>query len=103
MPGLALEASIDLNRSERIDDELYADRWEQRIEYLTVGADELYSLGQRAGLDPPAWYVGVLKSYGARATCGHQHNEYNEAVQCARDRLVELATGKRRGHRWWQR
>jgi hypothetical protein len=103
VPGLALEASVDLDRAEEIDNELYADRWEKRIEYLTVGADELYSLGQRAGLDPPAWYVGVLKMYGARATCGHQHNQYNEAVQCARDRLLELATGKRPGRRWWQR
>lgn len=103
VPGLALEASIDLDRAEEIDDELYAHRWEQRIEYLTVGADESYSLGQRAGLDTPAWYVGVLKMYGARATCGHQHDRYNEAVQCVRHRLMELATGKRHGHRWWQR
>jgi hypothetical protein len=103
VPGLALEASIDLDRADQIDNELYVHRWEQRIEYLTVGADELYTLGQRAGLDSPAWYVGVLKIYGARATCGHQHITYNEAVQCARDRLIELATGKRRGRRWWQR
>jgi hypothetical protein len=103
VPGLALDASIDLDRAEEIDADLYAHRWEQRIEYLTVSADELYMVGQRAGLDPPAWYVGVLKSYGARATCGHRHDGYNEAVQCARDRLIELATGKRPGRRWWQR
>jgi len=103
VPGLALESSLDLDKAEEIDNELYAHRWEQLIEYLTVGADELYNLGQRAGLDPPAGYVGVLKLHGARAICGHQHNEYNEAVQCARDRLTELAVGRRTGHRWWQR
>lgn len=103
VPGLALEASMDMNRADEINNELYADRWEQRIEYLTVSADELYSVGQRAGLDPPAWYVGVLKMYGARATCGHRHDGYNEAVKCARDRLIELSTGKRRGRRWWHR